>query len=344
MVVIAVLCVAGPVLAAPVSITVPELRFDAGAEAGADDPSAAAVPTSRAATISVPALVYTSGETKSEDSVASERGDRVGAQVVIRTPGLRFGGDATAAEASEDGVATVRTARLHYRPAGVEGDTDGAAMSYVAFRTGALSGTRLSVDAATVSTQDALEVTYRGLPAEGRHRLILWLLAKSEPRLYGETRTVEGETSGSWRPELAVAGPYRICVALSGGDADPRRAPANADECLDVAAVWGDPANPPRPLIDISPAQPVAGRDFELAYRDMPTGANAKIFIHEVGAPRLANAAASVATRGNASGQRSLRIYEPGDYEIRVVYERTGRQTRATSTLRVVPRTEETQP
>ena len=233
---------AGPVLPAPVSITVPELRFTAGQEAGAEDARPVDVPTSGTTTISVPDLIYRSGEATSDHptsdtQVAAEADSGVGGRVVVRTPGLRFDvditdddtGDVTEAGETDHGVATVRTAPLLYRPASIEGGADPESMTYASFDTGAISGTRLGVDAATVSTDGALEVSYRGLPVEGRYRLLLWLLAESEPRLYRETRTVEGETSGTWRPELAVAGPYQICVAFAGNDADARRAPANAE-------------------------------------------------------------------------------------------------------------------
>jgi hypothetical protein len=267
---------------------------------------------------------------------------RRSAPIAIRTPPLSYRtGTAATTPGSAGSPILIRSQALRYRPESPAGSQSAAdLMRYVEFPAAAVSSPRLRIDAPLTGIGEPLVVRYSGLDSESRHVLFAWNLLK-HPRIMAQERTRAEETSGTWSPTPPTAGSYRICIAADERSLEARRAPERADECVAASVVWGDPAQPPRPVIEIEPAEPIAATDFELRYRGMPEAEDAKIFVYPSGAGAYSMPVLTIATEGRESGSPEPRIWDPGDYEIRVVYEMSGRQTRAVRPLRVLPRAEE---
>lgn len=272
---------------------------------------------------------------------------------IVRTERLQFLGTTPvqpepppSAAATATPRVAVATAELVYHGAGLEDDSGAreSPMTYVEFDRSPVAGSHLNIDVPVVSTDAALTVEFHGLPNAGRHYLYAWLTSTVRPRRMAQHRTDEGQISGVWQAPLSVAGSYLVCVATADAARTARRAAENSNECLTAHALWGDPDNPPRPQVTVEPEFPVAREDFLLSYTGMPTDARGKIFVHEAGAGARAHPVTSVTAYDGASGSQRLRIYAPGEYEVRIDYERNGRQIRATRPLTVIPRNQERAP
>jgi len=292
-------------------------------------------------TIDGPALTFratTGGPLKIEGPALSYRAVTEGPMVIEGPPlsyrasveaWLTIEGPAMSYRASSDGPVTIDGPLLSYRAAdATPSATPG--LEILDVPTGPRESRYLTLDNASVEYDQGLTLRYRGLPESNGYGALFYM-GQQPPRLAAWFYTLKSKPEGEWvRSSLpSYTGDWKACIGF------PPQVTTNSpdldryEDCLDFV-VAGPGSIGARPTLELPPDGIRAGKDAVIRYGGMPP-ANCEVGIY--------SASGTLVTRHftnrAASGTWTLRLAQPGSYELRIKY--LGDAVRARMPLEVSP-------
>jgi len=235
----------------------------------------------------------------------------VAATPVIETAAMIFNG-AVIAE-----MPVVETAALVF--SGVtEMTAPPSRLAYIDVPTEPRQSTYLSLSSASVAVDQALRLSYAGLPAQPGIIGLLYVGAAA-PRLLAWSSTRPDRPEGVFERGASslppFTGPWKACIGFRSDLRAPTGNPADYADCLDFVLA-GPGSIGARPVVSFPGDEFRARRNITLSYSGMPP-ANCSIALVRTGETR---AVTRHMTGRRASGTWVFRVDAPGSYEMLITY------------------------
>jgi len=196
--------------------------------------------------------------------------------------------------------------------------------------TGPRESRYLALDNASVEYDQGLTLRYRGLPESNGYGALFYM-GQEPPRLAAWFYTLKSKPDGEWiRTSLpSYTGDWKACIGFPPQVTTNSPDLARYEDCLDFV-VAGPGSIGARPTLELPPDGIRAGRDAVIRYGGMPP-ANCEVGIYSTAGTLVTRHF----TNRAASGAWTLRVAQPGPYELRIKY--LGDAVRARMPLEVTP-------
>lgn len=184
---------------------------------------------------------------------------------------------------------------------------------------GARQARYLSLDEVTISRDQTISISYRGLPAKDGS-LVLFFIGGTTPKRVAWAYTLAKKPDGLFERRAntmpAYTGPWKACLGFDPSLRQETAKPEDFDDCVDFHLA-GSGSLGVKPEISLPAEGVVVGRDFELNWSGFPPTASRLVLVRQGSDVAVAHRA----TASQTTGTWKARVGAPGPYELRIYFE-----------------------